>query len=535
MAYNHEHNIAEDSTPAMGAMPVKLVSAAAESDDAGTPDTEYVNRFYLVSKQDGSRTEINKFPFCIGRMSTSDLVIDNKKISRNHAQIMKVNNALIINNDKSLNGIAVNKHKVKRVILRDGDEISIATENYIFEVETVPVDAPVNNDNEQQELQSEPLSMQGTYDEAIDDEVAIQPDLEEQPDKTAASSKKRLLLAGLAATLVMTAGVFGYQYYLQQNAESRVFVVAQKDKDTDNKPDKEQKEQQNDTQVTQDAGNTEQSYTGEIDQAAVVAAVETKPSNVSAKKPSEKTADNNDSSTKGDSKLAAFTQKEVAKPVKPTKTVVTKKTTSKKKWLIERENTLASLDKAMALYHTGDYMQGSQALKDIVGNKRHQPEYRLQADDLNKKISELNGYYESGNKSFAENNKDEAFLYWEKLLKQHQKYFPESKSYYADDIKGKVAAEYEQRGNAAYVNEQWQAAYKNWKNAVAITPREAIQKSINMMDAEIRELYRTGYRYETVNISRAVEFWESVLHKAPSDHEYYIKAAAKLKWYQSRR
>jgi len=61
----------------------------------------------------------------IGRTSDNDIVLDNRGVSRKHAQIEFNDNAAVIIDNESLNGTFVNSRKITEEVLRDGDEITI--------------------------------------------------------------------------------------------------------------------------------------------------------------------------------------------------------------------------------------------------------------------------------------------------------------------------------------------------------------------------------------------------------------------------
>ena len=61
----------------------------------------------------------------IGRTSDNDIVLDNRGVSRKHAQIEFNDNAAVIIDNESLNGTFVNNRKITEDVLRDGDEITI--------------------------------------------------------------------------------------------------------------------------------------------------------------------------------------------------------------------------------------------------------------------------------------------------------------------------------------------------------------------------------------------------------------------------
>lgn len=61
----------------------------------------------------------------IGRTSDNDIVLDNRGVSRKHAQIEFNDNAAVVMDNESLNGTFVNNRKINEEVLRDGDTITI--------------------------------------------------------------------------------------------------------------------------------------------------------------------------------------------------------------------------------------------------------------------------------------------------------------------------------------------------------------------------------------------------------------------------
>jgi pSer/pThr/pTyr-binding forkhead associated (FHA) protein len=75
----------------------------------------------------------------IGRTSDNDIVLDNKGISRKHAQIEFGDASALIIDNESLNGTFVNNRKISEEILNDNDRITIGKFNLIYHQ-----DAPKN-------------------------------------------------------------------------------------------------------------------------------------------------------------------------------------------------------------------------------------------------------------------------------------------------------------------------------------------------------------------------------------------------------
>ena len=76
-----------------------------------------------------------KKEFYIGRMEGSDLELNNSAVSRRHAKIRPERDGYILYDLVTPNGTLVNEKKIDRHVLRDGDEIKIANNIFIFQQE----------------------------------------------------------------------------------------------------------------------------------------------------------------------------------------------------------------------------------------------------------------------------------------------------------------------------------------------------------------------------------------------------------------
>jgi pSer/pThr/pTyr-binding forkhead associated (FHA) protein len=68
----------------------------------------------------------------IGRTPDNDIVLDNRGVSRKHAQIEFNNNSALIIDNESLNGTFVNNRKVNEEVLKDNDVINIGKFTLLF-------------------------------------------------------------------------------------------------------------------------------------------------------------------------------------------------------------------------------------------------------------------------------------------------------------------------------------------------------------------------------------------------------------------
>jgi len=71
----------------------------------------------------------------IGRTSDNDIILDNRGVSRKHAQIEFNGEAAVIIDNESLNGTFVNKRKISEEILNDRDVITIGKYNLEYNTE----------------------------------------------------------------------------------------------------------------------------------------------------------------------------------------------------------------------------------------------------------------------------------------------------------------------------------------------------------------------------------------------------------------
>ena len=77
----------------------------------------------------------------IGRSLSADLRFDDATVSRRHALVVNQEEGLRVLDDRSLNGVFVNGHRVEWSPLRDGDEIAIGRHR-LFYLDLIPVDSP---------------------------------------------------------------------------------------------------------------------------------------------------------------------------------------------------------------------------------------------------------------------------------------------------------------------------------------------------------------------------------------------------------
>ena len=83
----------------------------------------------------GDVYSILNFPFKIGRMSDNDIVFEDKRVSRYHAEIRMKDGAYIIRDLGSHNGTFVNDVRVDSINLNPGDKITTGINSLLFDYE----------------------------------------------------------------------------------------------------------------------------------------------------------------------------------------------------------------------------------------------------------------------------------------------------------------------------------------------------------------------------------------------------------------
>jgi len=73
----------------------------------------------------GERTRIGRSPDC-------DIFLDDVTVSRNHAVLIEENGKFFVEDQSSLNGTFVNRHRIDRVPLEEGDELQVGKYRMTF-------------------------------------------------------------------------------------------------------------------------------------------------------------------------------------------------------------------------------------------------------------------------------------------------------------------------------------------------------------------------------------------------------------------
>ena len=94
------------------------------------------NAIFLM--EDGKSYPLDRAVINIGRMLDNDLVIDDPRVSRHHAQLRAVDGHFVLSDTNSTGGVFVNGRRVAQTILYPNDSISLASVILIFHQDEPP-------------------------------------------------------------------------------------------------------------------------------------------------------------------------------------------------------------------------------------------------------------------------------------------------------------------------------------------------------------------------------------------------------------
>jgi pSer/pThr/pTyr-binding forkhead associated (FHA) protein len=90
----------------------------------------------LVIVHDGKRTPIEGAVVQIGRAPSCEIVLDDRNVSRRHAEIRRRGPVVVLIDLDSTNGTIVNGRRVREHPLADGDRITLGNSRLTFERRT---------------------------------------------------------------------------------------------------------------------------------------------------------------------------------------------------------------------------------------------------------------------------------------------------------------------------------------------------------------------------------------------------------------
>ena len=77
--------------------------------------------------------ELENTPASVGRNREADFCLDDRHVSRQHCEIERVEDMLVVRDMDSSNGTYVNGLKVSEAILKPGDKLTVGVISFIVE------------------------------------------------------------------------------------------------------------------------------------------------------------------------------------------------------------------------------------------------------------------------------------------------------------------------------------------------------------------------------------------------------------------
>ncbi|HKD75846.1 MAG TPA: FHA domain-containing protein, partial [Ktedonobacterales bacterium] len=77
--------------------------------------------------------QINREVIHIGRHTSNDIVINDRRVSRYHAEIRYERGQFVIYDLGSLNGVSINNSMTRQATLRNGDVLAFGSFSFVFE------------------------------------------------------------------------------------------------------------------------------------------------------------------------------------------------------------------------------------------------------------------------------------------------------------------------------------------------------------------------------------------------------------------
>jgi hypothetical protein len=468
-----------------------------ESLSSGAPNSDWTSEKTLLIEDEGTMTAslirvdtgerfpLDIFPFEIGRSPRCQLQIADMSLSRQHAKILKSESGLSIQDVGSANGIQVNNISVKQVLLMDEDTISLGHVNLRFEFSS-----------------SEPVQRKSWYGQDLMARFRL-----------THPNWKNITAAGLIGFLLLG----GFLYKLR--IDNRAMIVEQSLAPIASKFNRKSSVNQFpesfnllETKALLNKAAQSPVTTDNLDQNNTVT------DNLLANRSVQRAA-----------RLKTTPDKTVAREANTIQGAEPGSTPANKK---RRKVTAQSLlDDARQLYQKGQVSKALRLLNDLSISSRISIESQNQAARLEAEMHALYSKYQRGKQAYSKDKKAQAWEMWKTFLEAEKNLKLSGKSQYALAIQKRVMEESLARG-AALQKTDSKEAYRHLQRAAVLDPKSQASSPAAALRAKVREIYREGDLLEHANLTKAIEYWRQVTELAPTSSKYYIKAKAKLRFYE---
>jgi pSer/pThr/pTyr-binding forkhead associated (FHA) protein len=440
----------------------------------------------LIQVDTGKRFLLDTFPFEIGRSSRCQLQIADRSLSRQHAKILKSESGLSIQDMGSANGIQVNDISVKQVILMDEDTITLGHVNLRFELSS-----------------SDPLQRKSWS--ALQDQMA--------KVNVTHPNWKNMTVAGLIGFLLLG----GFLYKLR--IDSRAMIIEQS-----LAPIAPKFNSNNSVNQSPESFNLREKKALPNKVAKSSGAINNPNENKTV-------SDNLSANTlvQHEAILKTTSDNTLAPEASTIQTTEPGSSSANKKQRIVTAQSL--IYDARQLYQKGQVSKALKLLGDLSISSRVSVESQNQAARLETELHTLYSNYQRGKQAYSKDKKAQAWAIWKTFIEAEKNLQLPGKSKYALLIRQRVLEESLARGTALQKTDS-KAAYRHLQRAALLDPERQVLTTTAALKSEIRDTYHEAERLEHSNLTKAMEHWRQVTELAPTSHEYYIKAKAKLRFYE---
>jgi len=109
-----------------------------DKEPGGTASSQSIPPNAVFHLEDGKIYPLDRAVINIGRMLDNDLVIDDPRVSRHHAQLRAVDGHFVLSDTNSTGGVFVNGRRITQTILYPNDSVSLASVILIFHQDEPP-------------------------------------------------------------------------------------------------------------------------------------------------------------------------------------------------------------------------------------------------------------------------------------------------------------------------------------------------------------------------------------------------------------
>lgn len=466
----------------------------------------------------------------IGRAQHCELLLDSKRISREHGRIYHKDGAWHVEDLKSQNGIRLNGNKIVSEKLQNGDVVQIG--DYRLEIVissgTIPKTAPPADEDRTVLLQAPPESDKTVIREGFS---SPGPTPDGLMDKIAALPPKTKILAGVLAAVVLLLLIIVIMPSSEKASTTEKTVLTAEQEKTEVMMDMETRHQMD---VYLQSGR-EQFDAGNYTEALVrfQAVLNMDPQNTTALEYVRQSR----KKIREMEELRRMAAEEEQQRMARVNAIL-----SQSRQVFRN----AEYDKAMEMLAEAEFLAPGepsiQSLKAEIEAARKDEKAR-RADDLDRQqenLARLKQHFELGQQYHDQGKYFEALQEWNQVLAMDMD-TPESAhvrhavGHLKKLLEDEVRKDYD-KGKASFQNKDYTQALRHLQKVSLVQPdyentNRMLAEATREVEAKTRQLFQEGLVYEGIGQrDKAAEKWREVLRVMPIEsNDYYQRALDKLK------